>query len=284
MAEGGCSPPPTLRVGAAQFPVGRGPASNADEVCSLVEASRAAGARLVVFPETALSGYTPAEFPDLSAFDWEALEGATERVREAAAAAGLWVVLGTVTRSGDPDRPRNSALVLAPDGSVHGRYDKRLLARTELAHFEPGTSPLLFEVDGYRCGLAICHEWRYPEVFREYARLGADAVLHCWYDGAYEAEAWEREGRGLMEVIPATARAHAVCNHLWVVGSNTSRAHSAFAPFVVRPDGGIEAAGERERTEVVIADLSPPARFSDGSAHHRLRLLEGARGPTPAEG
>lgn len=271
-----------LRVGAAQFPVGGDPAANADEVCSLMDAARDGGARLVVFPESALSGYTPAEFPDLAIFDWEALDRATERVREAAASAGLWVVLGTIARSGDPDRPHNSALVLAPDGSVQGRYDKRLLARSELAHFQPGSSPFLFEVDGYRCGVAICHEWRYPEVYREYARLGADVVLHCWYDGAYESEAWEREGKGLMEVIPATARAHAVCNHLWVVGSNTSKARSAFAPFVVRPDGGVEAAGVRERAGMVIADLSPRAGITDGSAHHRLRLLEGCQSPTTA--
>ena len=72
-----------------------------------------------------------------------------------------------------------------------------------------------FEVDGFRCGIAICHEWRYPEVYREYARLGADVVLHAWYDGGYDDEAWEREGQDLAEVIPATVRGHAVCNHLW---------------------------------------------------------------------
>jgi len=264
-----------LRVASGQFPVGPELRENVEHVRAQIVEAGAGGARIVVFPETALSGYTPWEFPDLAGFDWAALERATEDVREAAAAANLWVLTGSISPSSDPKRPFNSVLVVSPDGELHGRYDKRLLAASERDHFTPGDSQLTFRVDGFTCGIAICHEWRYPEIYREYGRLGADVVFQCWYDGAYDGDGWEREGRNLSEVIPATARGHAVCNHLWIVGSNTARPHSAFAPFVVRPDGGLHACGTRERTEVLFADLGPRDGVPDGSIHHRARLLEG---------
>ena len=268
-----------LRVASAQFPVGPDPAVNARAVCELVSEAAGRGARLVVFPETALSGYTPLESQDPARFDWASLEAATERVRAAVASAGLWALVGTITASSDPDRPRNSMLLLGPEGGVQGRYDKRLLAASELSHFRPGDDPLLFELDGYRCGVVVCHEWRYPEVYREYARLGADLVCHGWYE-TYDDEGWEREGALLSEVIPAATRGHAVSNHLWIVGSNTSGGRSAFPPFIARPDGALLATGRRGHTEVLVADLTPRRGIPDGAAHHRPRFL----GQSPAPG
>jgi len=267
----------TLRIASAQFPVCIDLEANTRAICAQIEEAAAQGARIIAFPETALCGYTPWERPDLSGFDWDALERATERVCAVARQQGIWVLLGSLTPTSDPQRPLNSVRLLGPDGQAHGRYDKRLLTRSEGAHFTPGVAPFVFAIDGTSCGVAICHEWRYPEVYREYASLGVEVVFHCWYDGGYDAEAWAREGRDLAEVIPMTARAHAVCNHMWVVGSNTSRARSSFAAFVARPDGGLHAVATSEQTEVLVADLTPREQVPDPSGHHRPRLVAGAR-------
>lgn len=263
----------TLRVASAQFPVSADLLANAAHIRAQVAEAGSRGARVIAFPETALSGYTPWETPDLADFNWRALEESVNSVRAAACEHGVWVLVGTIVAGEDLQRPHNSVLVIGPDGELRGRYDKRLLAQTELGHFTPGRSPLVFEVEGVRCGVAICHEWRYPEIYREYAGLGADVVFHCWYDGAYDDEAWAREGRELADVIPATTRGHAVCNHLWVVGSNTARAHSCFAPFVVRPDGVLHASGSPEQLEVLVTDLAPRETFPDPSGHHRPHLV-----------
>ncbi|MDA1264177.1 MAG: carbon-nitrogen hydrolase family protein [Planctomycetota bacterium] len=266
-----------LRVASAQFPVSADLAQNADHVRTQIAEAAAGGARLIAFPETALSGYTPTEFPSLATFDWDALTGHTASVADMARTHAIWVLVGSIVASEDSTRPFNTVLVFDPEGTLHGRYDKRLLAQSELRHFTPGDAPLVFEVDGFRCGVAICHEWRYPEIYREYARLGADLVVHSWYDGAYDDASWKSEGEDLADVIPTTTRGHAVCNHLWIVGSNTARPHSCFAPFIVRPDGVLHARGTREATEVVVADLTNRDSFADPSGHHRPRLVSDAR-------
>lgn len=267
----------TLRLAAAQFAVQADPSHNADTIRAQIAEAAGAGAKLVAFPETALPGYTPWEHPHLDAFDWSALEEATASVAAAAREHAIWVFAGTIAPSGDPARPRNRVTVFDPGGAEHATYDKRLLARSELPHFTPGTEPCLVEVEGYRVGVAICHEWRYPEIYRGYAALGADLIVQCWYDGAYDETSWEREGRELADVIPTTARGHAVCNHLWFLGSNTARPRSCFGPFLVRPDGTFAARGERERDEVLVATITPREDFADASGHHRPRLIADGR-------
>eukprot|EP01079_Euglenida_sp_SAG-EU17-18_P002918 gene2918-573_t len=266
----------SVRVASAQFPVSADVSANAEHIIALMAEAASARAQLAVFPETALCGYLPWECPSMAEFDWEALNRCTQQVALQARVLSLWVVVGSAIASDDPDRPFNSVLVFDPEGRLYGHYDKRLLTDQEQAHFTPGTDPLVFEVSGLRCGLAICHEWRYPEIYRQYAQLGVDAVVQCWYDGGYSDAQWARGASSFGDVIPNTARGHAVCNHFWLIGSNTSSHHSCFAPFFIQPDGVLYAMGDREKTQIVIADLTLPTTFDDPSAHHRPRLVKAA--------
>ena len=263
-----------LRVAAAQFPVGADVEHNLGYVRRLVEEAR--GARLVLFPETALCGYAGWDLPTLRGYDWETLEAAQAEVAEAARRAGVWVVYGTMVRVGR-GKPRNSLVVVDPSGAEVARYDKRLLTMEDRLAYAAGDAPVVVDVEGTRCGLAICHEWRYPEVYRQYHALGAEAVLQGWYDGGYAEDVWQAEGRAQMEVLPATVQGHAVCNRLWIVGANTSKPRSCFAAFVVRPDGTVAARGVRHRAGVVHATLAGEVSV-DHAAHLRRRVMRGGLG------
>ena len=39
----------------------------------------------------------------------------------------------------------------------------RTRVEDDLSHYSPGTRFVLFQVNGVRCGLQICHDFRYPE-------------------------------------------------------------------------------------------------------------------------
>jgi predicted amidohydrolase len=57
----------------------------------------------------------------------------------------------------------------------------------------PGDTRRLFEINGLRFGVAICHEgWRYPETVRWAASRGAKIVFHPQYTGS------DKEGIRLM--------------------------------------------------------------------------------------
>jgi deaminated glutathione amidase len=63
--------------------------------------------------------------------------------------------------------------IINADGRLIDRYDKRFCAgdaseRTaDLAHYTPGNPLSVFEINGVCCGAAICHDYRYPELYRE---------------------------------------------------------------------------------------------------------------------
>ena len=99
---------------------------------------------------------------------------ATEQVCQRAAEHGVWVLLGSTHPLGDDVKPHNSVYVINDQGSIVERYDKRFCTGTtdpepnlDLEHYSPGNHTTVFDVDGYRCGLLICYDYRFPELYRD---------------------------------------------------------------------------------------------------------------------
>ncbi|MFI7689991.1 carbon-nitrogen hydrolase family protein [Nonomuraea sp. NPDC049655] len=101
-----------------------------------------------------------------------------ESIADLAGRLGLWVAFGSIHPLTPPNRPHNSLYVLSDQGRLVTRYDKRFLSNTEVSFlYAPGSSPVVFEIDGIRFGCALCIEAEFPEVFAEYERLDVDCVL-----------------------------------------------------------------------------------------------------------
>ena len=143
----------------------------------------------------------------------------------------------------------------------------------EHVHFKVGNKPVIFEVNGIKCGMLICHEWRYPELYREYLRLGAKIVFHSWYDGNISREKYLLEGKQVGTLITGTARGSAANNYIWISGSNTSKRESCFASFVLQPDGKILNQLPRNKPGVLINKIDLNRKFEDPSFYGRERFL-----------
>lgn len=171
---------------------------------------RAAGARVVVFPELSLTGYfldadpVPTDHPGLAPL--------IAACRET----------GTLALAGAPvDGPHIG--MLAIDGRVEVAYRKIYLGTSELVRFVPArTGPAVVTVDGWRLGLAICKDTSIAQHRADTAALGIDAYVAGVAMGDDEvAELGERGRR--------TAREHGV----WV----------AFASYAGPADGYERTAG-----------------------------------------
>ena len=75
--------------------------------------------------------------------------------------------------------PQNTMLVCGPSGEVIAEYSKMHLFAPgkEDQHFSAGTEPVTFAYEGVKFGCAICYDLRFPELFREYLRMGCECVL-----------------------------------------------------------------------------------------------------------
>ncbi|WP_327372276.1 carbon-nitrogen hydrolase family protein [Streptomyces sp. NBC_01217] len=158
------------------------------EIRALMVEAAGAGARLVQFPEGAITypskhvvaaGPAGALVPaDWSRAAWDVLREEAESITALAGELGLWTVFGSIHPLTQPNRPHNSLYVVSDHGQLVARYDKRFLSHTEVSFlYSPGQQPLVVEVDGIRFGFALCIEANFPEVFAEYERLDVDCVL-----------------------------------------------------------------------------------------------------------
>lgn len=133
------------------------------------DAVRAAGARVVVFPELSLTGY------ELDAPAITAEDPRLAPIVEACAQTGALALVGAPVHG---EAGRTHIAMLAVDGTAATlAYRKMWLGTTECARFSPGTEPAVMAVDGWRLGLAICKDTGIPQHASDTAALGIDAYV-----------------------------------------------------------------------------------------------------------
>jgi predicted amidohydrolase len=155
-------------------------AANVATAVALADEAAAGGARLVALPEYLQfrgpdDGYRASTRP---------IPGPhTDPFAEVARRRDAWILIGsTAETSGDPDRPYNTSVLIAPDGSIAARYRKIHLfdvaveagpVDTESARVTAGDRLVTATVDGATVGLSICYDLRFPELYRALALAGA---------------------------------------------------------------------------------------------------------------
>lgn len=282
-----------MRVATVQFAVSADIDANRAAIERLMRQARAAGADVAHFPEGALSGYAGVDFQSFDGFDWPRLEAATRRVMALAGELGLWTILGSAHRLSEGRKPHNCAYVIAATGALADRYDKRFCAGDaagltgDLAHYTPGDHFAVFEIAGVKCGVLICHDYRYPELYRAYHRLGARMMFHGFHAGGLSPErfaAMEADvGRHLLTggttlpaiTMPAGMIAAASNNNMWISCPNSCAPRSCWPSFMVRPDGVITGALEPETEGLLISEVDPAADIYDSTAAWRDRAIDG---------
>jgi predicted amidohydrolase len=208
-----------MRIAAAQTLVTRDPQENGAAIRAQMREAGEAGARLVLFSEYALSGAAPKE----GETDWTVVASELEHIRALARGLKLWTVVGC-NHLNEGQRPYNSLYVISDTGEIAMRYDKRLCSYNEITKFySPGFEPVVFEVDGFRFGLAICIEVNFPEMFMEYEQLGADCVLFSAASGD--------------EMFGVMAQGHAATNCFWIGVSTPAIAVGGLPAGAIGPDG-----------------------------------------------
>ena len=157
----------------------------------LMSDAAAQRAEIVCFPEAYLPGLRGQDF-DVLPFDRREQCAALTAVAGMARTHKIAAILGTerVTEAGR----QIAAFVIDAQGDVQGYQTKNQLDPSEDQFYVPGDTRQLFEINGVKFGIAICHEgWRYPETVRWAAVRGAKIVFHPQHTGA------ERDGVRLTE-------------------------------------------------------------------------------------
>jgi len=171
---------------------------NIDLHLDLTRRAAERGARLVVWPESAVPFYFDTS-PPLAA-----------ELRELAQRRGIYLIFGNDDRDAKDDRRERfwvGAKMLTPEGALGLRYHKirlvpfgeyvplqsvltlggRVTAKVvkQVADFTPGEEYSTGLVDGHKIGTFICYEAIFPDAVREFAAAGAELLVNITNDAWY---------------------------------------------------------------------------------------------------
>jgi predicted amidohydrolase len=240
----------TVKVAVAQMDPKLGQnAANLARILALFREAAGQGARLVVFPECAISGYG---FATLTAgyAAAETIPGpATDALTAICRETGAYTVVGLLERDGS-ENLYNSAALIGPEGVV-GVYRKAHLPLLGVDRFTtPGDSAFcVWDTAIGRIGMIICYDLRFPEAARVLALTGADiiALPTNWPDGSQNAPQF-------------VTRTRALENRVFLLACNRCGEESGFRFFghsQVTDPGGNVLAEASDGEEICYAEIEP---------------------------
>jgi predicted amidohydrolase len=199
------------------------------------------GAKVAVLPELFPSGY---RFAD-AAFTPSVLA----RLERFCAQTGLTLVAGVLEQAGP--RHANRARVVGPAG-VLATYTKTHLipAFGEPETMIPGQDLVALELEGFKVGIAICFDLRFPELFRAYALQGVNLFLI--------PSAWPKSRGYAWELF---CKSRAAENQAYLVAVNHAEDPFGAPSLAVDPLGQELLRVEAEGLGLVELDPAFPARL-----------------------
>ena len=257
-----------IRIASCQFPVSADIMENLGWIEKQMTDAKLRKVDVVHFPECALSGYPGADMETLDGFDWDLLKVATDSVLTLAKTFKTWVILGSIHPLSEGVKPHNCLYLINPEGEIVDRYDKRFCTSGDLKCFSPGDHFVKFEINGVNCGLLICYDIRFPELYREYRKSGTDVIFQSFYNA--------RQGKGSIHpiIMHITAQARAATNYFYMSLTNSS-APESWPCYFITPDGLIRNKLEKNKPGMLVSDIDTGEEYYDASRAYRPDAISG---------
>ncbi len=234
--------------------------ANRTQVASLVEKASRAGSQLVVFPEMSILEFFPRlphryEYFDLG----EPIPGPTsDFFAGLARGRDIHIVYNHYERSRE-HLFFDTSVVVDRTGNIVGRQRMMHVAEepgyNEKFYYAPGWDRYhVFELEGWRFGIAICYDRHFPEVFRSFILQGAELVLVPTAVAASEPFA---------EVYELEMKAAAVTHGVYIAMANRAGVEEPLTflgrSMVIDPQGRVVARLEEDPNEVLTVEVTKKA-------------------------
>jgi len=173
----------------------------------LIRHAAVSGAALICFPEQFATGWDPQPRKNIQDIQGSIVSSLQVYAKEYGVG-----ILGSFRQAHNP-LPKNTAVVIGSDGRILSTYSKMHLF--SYGHEDEGNSPGtdlgMFTLGSLSCGIAICYDLRFPDLFRLYAQKGVQAV--------FVPSAWPHIRTRHWELF---IQARALENQMYIIGVNTT--------------------------------------------------------------
>jgi predicted amidohydrolase len=214
-------------------------------------------AEIICFPESYLPGYPGMGYPPEDRRQ-ESLQDALNKVCKIAAENAIAIIIPMDWHS--QEGVLNVAYVVSQTGEVLGYQTKNQLDPTEDNLWVPGTKRQLFELNGIKFGITICHEgFRYPESVRWAAQNDAKIVFHPHFVGSNsEGEELKEWGNKNNPYYEKAMMMRALENTIYFASVNYASRYPEAASSVIAPDGACIAHAPYGEVGITVAEIDAP--------------------------
>jgi predicted amidohydrolase len=248
---------PTVTIACIQFePTIGAVEANLAAIEERVRTAHANGARLIVLPELADSGYVFDSAQELAALAQPIPGGrSAEFLCALARELDIYIVSGLAEAA--EGKFYNSAVFCGPEGYI-GTYRKLHLWNRENLFFEKGDLGLpVFDTPLGRIGIAICYDGWFPETFRQLAMKGAELV--CVPTNWVPMPEQDPQAEAMSNILHKAA-AHS--NGIFIACADrvgTERGQPFIGQSLIIDATGWPLAGpaDREQEEILYATITP---------------------------
>jgi omega-amidase len=203
------------------------------------------GAKLICFPEQFATGWDPKPHKNIQDIHGTIISTLQEYAKKYRIG-----IIGSLRENHDP-LPKNTAIAIGSDGKILASYAKMHLFSFchENEANTPGTELGIFTLDSLTCGMAICYDLRFPDLFRLYAQKGVQAV--------FVPSAWPQRRIRHWELFIS---ARAAENQMYILGVNTTGTNCvdlySGASMTADPQGTIVSRAN-EAEQLLFSDIEP---------------------------
>ena len=174
-----------MRVGLVQMCSSDNPSENLLTAKRAIADAKQQGASFVLTPEVT-NCVSASRTHQAQVLKPEAEDTTLAALRETAADLNIWLLIGSLAlKSEKDDRFVNRCFLIAPDGNIAARYDKLHMFDVQLSETETyresdgyraGEEAVVANVDAALVGLSICYDLRFPYLYRDLAKAGAQIL------------------------------------------------------------------------------------------------------------
>ena len=222
----------------------------------LTQEAATQGAEIICFPESFIPGYPSTEF-EIEKCSSDELQSALKEAQAIAAENNIAIILPMDWYT--DGAYLNVAQVISATGELLGYQTKNQLDPSEDDIWDAGTDRQMFEVNGLKFGIVICHEgFRYPETVRWAARRGAQVVFHPHCSGSNKSGSVPTEwGDKNSPYYEKAMMMRSIENSVYFASANYAFDYPDCASTVIAPDGSYLAHQPYTVPGVLLVDIDP---------------------------
>ncbi len=243
-----------ITVAAVQMTANEDKERNIEVAVGIVDKAIEKGAELIVLPEM-FHCYGDSK---IMVDEAEPVPGhTTDVLAKKAREHGVYIICGIYEKTED-QKAYNTSVAIGPDGNIIGTYSKTHLFDIDV----PGSITYLesdsvsqgrkitnVDIKDFKCGIAVCYDLRFPELFRIMALEGASVVVVCSaFTHATGKAHWD-----------ALVKARAIENQTFLIAANQIGKHpnniTSHGNSIILDPWGRELARAKEEDDLIMAKL-----------------------------